>query len=110
LGGLAFTLLKAGCIQPESAKQVEICLAILPKILSIAAAGENPLAGGRKDVRLFPLTVNLRTVWLIQPEPLDLLSRTPFLCCGCRNVLSGFAGRKIIQVLVRGFLLGNTAG
>jgi hypothetical protein len=33
MGGAAFTLLKAGCAAPKSAKQVEIRLAILPKIL-----------------------------------------------------------------------------
>jgi hypothetical protein len=38
MGGGAFTPLKTGCARPESAKQVEICLAILPKILCIAAA------------------------------------------------------------------------
>jgi hypothetical protein len=37
MGGAAFTLLKAGCAAPKSAKQVEIRLAILPKILRIAA-------------------------------------------------------------------------
>jgi hypothetical protein len=37
MGGGAFTLLKAGRPWPKSAKQVEIRLAILPKILRIAA-------------------------------------------------------------------------
>jgi hypothetical protein len=38
MGDGAFTLLKTGCARPKSAKQVEIRLAILPKILCIAAA------------------------------------------------------------------------
>ena len=36
MGGGAFTLLKVGRPGPESAKQAEIRLAILPKILHIA--------------------------------------------------------------------------
>jgi hypothetical protein len=35
MGGVAFTLLKAGGAGPKSAKQIEIRLAILPKILGI---------------------------------------------------------------------------
>jgi hypothetical protein len=35
MGGAAFTLLKTGRAGPKSAKQVEIRLAILPKILRI---------------------------------------------------------------------------
>jgi hypothetical protein len=37
MGGVAFTLLKTSRPRPESAKQVEIRLANLPKILGIAA-------------------------------------------------------------------------
>jgi hypothetical protein len=37
MGGVAFTLLKTGRRRPKSAKQVEIRLANLPKILGIAA-------------------------------------------------------------------------
>jgi hypothetical protein len=37
MGGGAFTLLKAGRAGPKSAKQAEIRLAILSKILRIAA-------------------------------------------------------------------------
>jgi hypothetical protein len=51
----AFTLLKAGCRWPKSAKQVEIRLAILPKILGIAAPGAKILSRGRKNVRLLRL-------------------------------------------------------
>jgi hypothetical protein len=43
MGGAAFILLKAGQTRPESAKQAEIRLAILLKILRIARfAGKNP--------------------------------------------------------------------
>jgi hypothetical protein len=39
MGGAAFTLLKTGPAGAKSAKQVEIRLAILPKILCIAPEG-----------------------------------------------------------------------
>jgi hypothetical protein len=39
LGGVAFILLKAGRFWPESAKQAEIRLAILLKILQISGSG-----------------------------------------------------------------------
>jgi hypothetical protein len=48
MGGAAFTLLKAGCAAPKSAKQVEIRLAILPKILRIAAPRVKIFSRGRK--------------------------------------------------------------
>jgi hypothetical protein len=53
MGGVAFTSLKAGRPGPKSAKQVEIRLAILPKILHIGAGSQNFLARAAKDVRLF---------------------------------------------------------
>jgi hypothetical protein len=42
MGGGAFILLKGGRIGPKSAKQVEIRLAILLKILQIARSGVEP--------------------------------------------------------------------
>jgi hypothetical protein len=39
MGGRAFILLKTPHLGPESAKQAEIRLAILPKILAIARFG-----------------------------------------------------------------------
>jgi hypothetical protein len=48
MGGVAFTLLKAGRPWPKSAKQVEIRLAILPKILCIAAPRAKIFSRGRK--------------------------------------------------------------
>jgi hypothetical protein len=51
MGGAAFSLLKAGRRRPKSAKQVEIRVAILPKILSIAVLeAKNLLASNGKDV------------------------------------------------------------
>jgi hypothetical protein len=45
MGGVAFILLKAGRTGPESAKQAELRLASLLKILHIARPeGEKPLA------------------------------------------------------------------
>jgi hypothetical protein len=55
MSGAAFTLLKAGCPWPKSTKQVEIRVAILPKILGIAARGLKSSRGGGKDVRLLSL-------------------------------------------------------
>jgi hypothetical protein len=52
MGGAAFTLLKAGRAGPKSAKQVEIRLANLPKILGIAAPVPKSPRGSGKDVRL----------------------------------------------------------
>jgi hypothetical protein len=53
MGGVAFTLLKAGGAGPKSAKQIEIRLAILPKILGITARALKFPRGSGKDVRLF---------------------------------------------------------
>jgi hypothetical protein len=39
MGGAALFLLKAGIPRPESAKQAEIRLVILPKILGIGRSG-----------------------------------------------------------------------
>jgi hypothetical protein len=77
MGGVAFTLLKTSRPRPESAKQVEIRLANLPKILGIAAREAEIVAPGReRPVIIAPLTVNFRRLWLIRREWLDLLSRT----------------------------------
>jgi hypothetical protein len=48
MGGVAFNQLKAGCFWPKSAKQVEIRLAILPKILGIAAPEAKIFSWGRE--------------------------------------------------------------
>ena len=61
MGGVAFILLKAGQPGPESAKQAEISLASLLKILHIARFGDQrPLVNGVIDMPLlcrlgFPL-------------------------------------------------------
>src|ERR1700689_1944032 len=67
MGGGTFIPLNAGRPWPESAKQTEIRLAILLKMLQIAHFGTAALARGEKDIRrsyspLFP------RVWLIHPE------------------------------------------
>ena len=56
MGGGAFILLKAGRPRPESAKQTEIRLAILPKMLQIAHFGTAALANGRKEHPMVVLT------------------------------------------------------
>jgi hypothetical protein len=53
MGGVAFTLLKAGGAGPKSTNQVEIRLASLPKILGIIAQALNFPRGSGRDVRLF---------------------------------------------------------
>jgi hypothetical protein len=61
MGGGAFLLLKAGDSRPESSKQAEIRLAILPKILRIPPVSEaGGLARAGRDMqwlylRRFPL-------------------------------------------------------
>jgi hypothetical protein len=52
MGGGAFIRLKVGRLGPESAKQTEIRLAILPKILWIGGVGRpKTLANGAKDMQ-----------------------------------------------------------
>jgi hypothetical protein len=68
MGGVAFILLKAGRRWPESAKQAEIRLATLLKILQIALFwGENPRGRrmrGKKDIQgLYGR--DFRRIWLI---------------------------------------------
>jgi hypothetical protein len=59
MGGAAFTLLKAGCAAPKSAKQVEIRLAILPKILrNRRPEGSKSSRGDGKEVRLLSLAAS----------------------------------------------------
>jgi hypothetical protein len=81
MGGTAFALLKAGCVRPKSTKQVEIRVAILPKILGIAASSAKILSRGRKRRAIIVTCGNFRTLWLIHPAWFHLLSRTQFLHC-----------------------------
>jgi hypothetical protein len=62
MGGVAFTLLKAGCSWPKSAKQVEICLASLPKILGIAAPGAKFHRQGAKGRAIIPICGSFHTI------------------------------------------------
>ena len=81
MGGAAFTLLKAGCAGLKSAKQVEIRLANLLKILGIAAPDAKISSRARKRRAIIVTCGNFRTVWLIRPKWLVLLARTQFLRC-----------------------------
>ena len=56
MGGGTFILLKAGRPWPESAKQAEIRLAILLKMLQMAHFGTAALANGRKGHPMVVLT------------------------------------------------------
>jgi hypothetical protein len=78
MGGGAFLLLKVGRNGPESAKQAEIRLAILPKILSIGRPGgpsPSPRGGRTCDGGIF---TDFRWVWLILRESPTLLFRSQF--------------------------------
>ena len=57
MGGETFILLKAGRPWPESAKQAEIRLAILLKMLQIAHFGTAPSLTGEKDIRWLQLVL-----------------------------------------------------
>jgi hypothetical protein len=68
VGGGTFILLNAGCPRPESAKQTEIRLASLLKMLQIAHFGtEQPSPGVKRtfDGRIHRYFLGL---WLIHPE------------------------------------------
>jgi hypothetical protein len=57
MGGGAFILLNAGRTGQESAKQTEIRLAILLKMLQIAHFGTAPSLTGEKDIRWLQLVL-----------------------------------------------------
>jgi hypothetical protein len=66
MGGRAFILLKAGCPGPKSAKQTEIRLATLLKILHTTRSGvESPLAMCERR-RGGWVAVTFRSIWLIR--------------------------------------------
>jgi hypothetical protein len=64
MGGGAFILLKGGRSRPKSAKQVEIRLAILLKILQIARSGDRVLSRAGQLVRRC-ICGDFRRIWLI---------------------------------------------
>jgi hypothetical protein len=76
MGGAAFILLKAGQTRPESAKQAEIRLAILLKILRIARfAGKKP-SPKPNGTCCGCIRGDFRRIWLIYPKSMELLSRS----------------------------------
>jgi len=79
MGGVAFILLKAGQPGPESAKQAEISLASLLKILHIARFGDQrPLAKERQRHAMVVFGADFRWIWLICRELYVLLFRSQF--------------------------------
>ena len=75
MGGGAFILLKAGLSGPETAKQAEIRLAGLLKILAIGPLhGEKFLAKGSNYVQWLCWR-DFRGIWLIRPGWPFLLSK-----------------------------------
>lgn len=78
MGGAAFILLKTGLSGPETAKQAEIRLAGLLKILAIGLRhGEKFLDNGAGYVQWLYWR-DFRWIWLIRPERRVLLSKSQF--------------------------------
>jgi hypothetical protein len=78
MGGGAFDLLKTGRRRPESAKQTEIHLAILLKILQIVRfRGRKPWRGQPEACKgcIFD---KFRLIWLTRRESQNLLSISQF--------------------------------
>jgi hypothetical protein len=94
MGGGGFLLLKAADSGPESSKQAEIRLAILPKILRIPPVSE--AAGPRKEGRdmQWLYCSDFRWIWLIRRSAVSLLSRSQFLLRNWRSILHGNAGKR----------------
>jgi len=85
MGDGTFILLNAGRPWPESAKQIEIRLAILLKILQISHFGTAALARGERYTdgclhRYF------RGIWLIHPGLLRLLPSSQFSSGNLRSI------------------------
>jgi len=78
MGGEAFILLKAGRPGPESAKQAEIGLAGLSKILNIARPGTKIRSQRAESTCSGCAAADFRQVWLIGPGSGALLSRSQF--------------------------------
>jgi hypothetical protein len=75
MGGGAFISLKVDCCRRESAKQPEIRLATLLKILRISRCGREILA---KEQAMVALSATFCGIWLIRRKLLALLSRSQF--------------------------------
>jgi hypothetical protein len=85
MGGRAFILLKVGPSGPKSAKQAEIRLAYLLKILRISCFGAKAPRRDRRRIATAPAPIPLDMDNL--PESLALLSRSQFRHVNERNVL-----------------------
>jgi hypothetical protein len=68
MGGGAFIRLKTGRGGPESAKQAEIGLASLFKILRICRRGEKSAGGAGKCIQELSEVVLFQRIWLIPGE------------------------------------------
>jgi hypothetical protein len=78
MGEEAVILLKASCGELETAKQAEIRVAILPKILRFARFdGRNLLAKGGTHM-VWLCRCGFREIWLIRRESHALLFRSQF--------------------------------
>ena len=75
---VAFVLLKAGRPQPKSAKQAEIRLADLQKILRIGRCEGQKFLAGSAGYMQGLYCANFRRIWLIRRKTRVLLSRSHF--------------------------------
>jgi hypothetical protein len=104
MGGVAFTLLKTGRPRPESAKQVEIRLANLPKILTIAARRAEIVAPGTGKAcdhcatygKFPPITANA-------PGMARFVIQNTVFALQLAQCPAGNRRGKVTQVLARGF-------
>jgi hypothetical protein len=78
MGGGAFLLLKTGRRGPESAKQAEIRLAGLLKILDIAGPGRRMRSQNAQRTYNGCVGAYFREIWLIGRGTRPLLSRSQF--------------------------------
>jgi hypothetical protein len=84
----AFILFKAARVGPKTAKQAEIRLADLLKILRIAGSEGQNRSRGRKGCA----RASFRRIWLICPKSAVLLSRSQFGRRYWRSIRQGDAG------------------
>ena len=101
MGGGTFILLKAGRRWPESAKQTEICLAILLKMLT-----DRPFWDGSPRQRAKKRTPDgciycyFRGIWLIHQELFPLLPSSQFSPGNWRSIVQASVAKKIMEVYV----------
>ncbi len=94
MGGGTFILLKAGRPWPESAKQAEIRLAILLKMLQIAHFGTAARQGAKRTSDGC-IECYFRGIWLIHRELFALLPSPQFSHGSWRSIVQVSVGKEI---------------